>query len=222
MFEISEIRHAQWNDPGHRAFGYCNCKQDTEEQFWGQKLCQMKGTFHSHRPPEILMTGKVKFDYFQKWSQILRWDRTKTGPSYLPFLTKISGILGWMESASRWQWESVGLTKSMILVVKSWKLIHSLAMNLFLAIADLPRITDITTPPILKTGENVNLSCIASGLSLLNVTWLRGQNVVSNHGNSTSTVVIRLFNITQEDWGEYTCVTQNAAGEDRRTVFLRS
>ena len=94
MFEISEIRHAQWNDPGHRAFGYCNCKQDTEEQFWGQKLCQMKGTFHSDRPPEILMTGKVKFDYFQRWSQILRWDRTKTGPSYLPFLTKIPGILG--------------------------------------------------------------------------------------------------------------------------------
>ena len=115
-----------------------------------------------------------------------------------------------------------GLTKSIILVVKSSKLIHSLAMNLFLAIADLPRITDITTPPILKTGENVNLSCIASGLSLLNVTWHRGQNVVSNHGNGTSTVVIRLFNITQEDWGEYTCVTQNAAGEDRRTVFLRS
>ena len=95
-------------------------------------------------------------------------------------------------------------------------------MNLFLAIADLPRITDITTPPILKTGENVNLSCIASGLSLLNVTWHRGKNVLSNHGNGTSTVVIRLFNITQEDWGEYTCVTQNEAGEDRRTVFLRS
>ena len=95
-------------------------------------------------------------------------------------------------------------------------------MNLFLAIADLPRITDITTPPILKTGENVDLSCLASGLSLLNVTWHRGQNVVSNHGNGTSTVVIGLFNSTQEDWGEYTCVTQNEAGEDRRTVFLRS
>ena len=95
-------------------------------------------------------------------------------------------------------------------------------MNLFLAIPDLPRITDIATPPILRKGQNVNLSCIASGLSLLNVTWHRGRNVVSNHGNGTSTVVIRLFNITHEDWGEYICVTQNAVGEDRRTVFLRS
>ena len=95
-------------------------------------------------------------------------------------------------------------------------------MNLFVAIPDLPRITDITTPPILRTGQNVNLSCIASGLPLLNVTWHRGRNVVSNHGNGTSTAVIRLFNITQEEWGKYTCVTQNEAGEDRRTVFLRS
>ena len=95
-------------------------------------------------------------------------------------------------------------------------------MNLFVAIPDLPRITDITTPPILRTGQNVNLSCTASGLSLLNVTWHRGGNVVSSLGNGTSRAVIKLYNITQEDWGVYACVTQNAAGEDRRTVFLRS
>ena len=89
--------HSACTDPSQataRLVINCNCKQDTEEQFWGQKLCQMKGTFHSDQPPEILMTGKVKFDYFQRRSQILQWDRTKTGPSYLPFLKKISGILG--------------------------------------------------------------------------------------------------------------------------------
>ena len=43
-FEISEMSRAQWNDtfsfhrpdPSHRAFGYCSCKQDTKEQYWGQ------------------------------------------------------------------------------------------------------------------------------------------------------------------------------------------
>lgn len=26
----------------HHAFGYCTCKQDTEEQFWGQQFGQME------------------------------------------------------------------------------------------------------------------------------------------------------------------------------------
>ena len=98
MFEISEIRHAQWNDtfrlhrpdPGHRAFGYCNyiVSRIQKSSSVDNNYVKWKGTFHSDRPPEILMTGKVKFDYFQRWSQILRWDWTKTGPSYLPFLIK--------------------------------------------------------------------------------------------------------------------------------------
>ena len=42
-FEISEIPRSQWNgtfrlhrpNPSHRAFGYCFCKQDTKERYWG-------------------------------------------------------------------------------------------------------------------------------------------------------------------------------------------
>ena len=49
-FEISEISFAQWNntfwlhrhDLSHRAFGYCACKQDTKERYWGQQFCQME------------------------------------------------------------------------------------------------------------------------------------------------------------------------------------
>ena len=40
----------QWNgtlrlhtpDPSHRAFGYCSCKQDTNERHWGQQFCQLE------------------------------------------------------------------------------------------------------------------------------------------------------------------------------------
>ena len=94
--------------------------------------------------------------------------------------------------------------------------------NLFIAIPDLPRITHITTPPLLRIGQNVSLSCTASGLSFLNVTWHRGQKVLSSHGNGTSKAMFRLYNITYEDWGEYMCVAKNLAGENRKTVFLRS
>ena len=49
-FEISEIPRTQWNGtfrlhrphPSNRAFGYCSCKQDTKEQYWGQHFCQME------------------------------------------------------------------------------------------------------------------------------------------------------------------------------------
>ena len=69
-FEISEIPRAQWNgtfrlhrpDPSHRALGYCSCKQDTKERYWGQQFCQMERNI-SVRPTE--MTRPVKEDHLQ-------------------------------------------------------------------------------------------------------------------------------------------------------------
>ena len=71
-FEISEIPRAQWNgtfrlhrpDPSHRALGYCSCKQDTKEWYWGQQFCQMERDI-SVRPTE--MTRPVKVDHLQSW-----------------------------------------------------------------------------------------------------------------------------------------------------------
>ena len=64
---MSEITCAQWNgtlrwhrtDPSHRALDHCSCGQDTKEQYWGQKFCQMERDI-SVRPTEI--TGMVKVD----------------------------------------------------------------------------------------------------------------------------------------------------------------
>ena len=47
---MSEITCAQWNgtlwlhrtDPSHCALDHCSCGQDTKEQYWGQKFCQME------------------------------------------------------------------------------------------------------------------------------------------------------------------------------------
>ena len=81
-FEISEIPCAQWNgafrlqrpDPILRAFGYCSCKQNTKERYWGQQFCQMESDI-SVRPTE--MTGLVKEDYLQTWSRIFWSDQTE-------------------------------------------------------------------------------------------------------------------------------------------------
>ena len=74
-----EILHVQWNstlrlhrpDPSHCALGYCSCKQDTKERYWGQQFCQMERNI-SVRLTE--MTRPVKEDYLQSWSRILRSD----------------------------------------------------------------------------------------------------------------------------------------------------
>ena len=69
----------------------------------------------------------------------------------------------------------------------------------------------------------MTLSCVASGLSPLNVTWYKCGKVMSHHqGNCTSKTVLAFYNITREDWGEYVCVAKNSVGEDSKTVFIRS
>ena len=83
-----EISHAQWNstfrchrqDPSHRAFGYCSWKKVALET-----TIMSNGNWHtSVRPTEI--SGPVKVDHLQMVCSI--W-----------FLSEISGILDWMESA---------------------------------------------------------------------------------------------------------------------------
>ena len=84
-FEISEILRVQWNgtfwlhrpDPSHRALGYCSCKQDTKERYWGQQFCQMERNI-SVQPTE--MTRRVKEDHLQSWSRIFRSDQVRSVP----------------------------------------------------------------------------------------------------------------------------------------------
>ena len=75
--------------------GYCSCKQDTKERYWGQHFVKWKGSFRSDQ---------------LKWPDQSRWTTFKADPEHsgrtkpkwsVPFdvPTEFSGILGWMESA---------------------------------------------------------------------------------------------------------------------------
>ena len=78
-----------------RAFGYCSCKQDTKERYWGKQFCLME-TDISVRPTE--MTGLVKEDYLQFKPGPEYSDRTKPKCSVLfDIPTETSGIWGWIE-----------------------------------------------------------------------------------------------------------------------------
>ena len=64
-------------DPSQCSFGYCCCKQDAKEWYWGQRFCQME-TDVSVRPTDrpTEMNGPVKTDHLQRWFQIFRSNRT--------------------------------------------------------------------------------------------------------------------------------------------------
>ena len=75
--------------------GYCSCKQDTKERYWGQHFVKWKWSFRSDQ---------------LKWPDQSNWTTFKDDPEYsdrtkpkwsVPFdvPTEFSGILGWMESA---------------------------------------------------------------------------------------------------------------------------
>ena len=43
--------HSDCTDPSHGMFGYCSCKQDTKERYWGiTYFVKLKGTFQSDQP----------------------------------------------------------------------------------------------------------------------------------------------------------------------------
>ncbi|KAL9971560.1 hypothetical protein ACROYT_G017735 [Oculina patagonica] len=85
-------------------------------------------------------------------------------------------------------------------------------------IADLPRITNVTTPPLLRIGQNMSLSCTASGLLPVEVTWYKGNKALAN---GFSEAQLTLKTITDKDWGEFQCVAKNSVGEDKKSVLLK-
>ena len=84
-----------------RIIGYCSCKQDTEDWYWGKQFCQNgRGHFGlthwNERTNQSEVPSKVQvWDYFPNIS--VRPNRTIRVCS-IWFLTKISSTLGWMDS----------------------------------------------------------------------------------------------------------------------------
>ena len=86
------------------------------------------------------------------------------------------------------------------------------------AIADFPRITFVTTLPLVRMGQNASLNCTASGLTPVKVTWYKKNKVLTG---GVSEAVLTLKNITYKDWGEFLCVANNSAGKDEKAVVLK-
>lgn len=84
----------------------------------------------------------------------------------------------------------------------------------------------ITSPPVdisVLSGANVTFYCIGLGAPYPVMTWLKDSETVepskrvvidSNFGS------LRLFMVTVDDVGEYTCVYKNKFGEDKKSAKL--
>ena len=77
-------------DPSQCSFGYCCCKQDAKEWYWGQRFCQME-TDVSVRPTD-------RPTDWNEWSG-QNGPPSKVVPNIPVEPNDISGILGWVESA---------------------------------------------------------------------------------------------------------------------------
>lgn len=129
------------------------------------------------------------------------------------------------------QREGLFIRKGLIFFPENWTRISSInkinesncedwakVLIWFAAIADLPRITNVTTPPLLRIGQNMSLSCTASGLLPVEVTWYKGNKALAN---GFSEALLPLKTITDKDWGEFQCVAKNSVGEDKKSVLLK-
>ena len=96
--EMVSSRYTDQN-PSHCTSGYCSCKQDAKEQYWEQQFCQIERDI-SVWPTE--MSGLVKVDHLQRWSQIVRSYWTK-----FDFYWNFPNFGGWIEAPSishSWYW----------------------------------------------------------------------------------------------------------------------
>ena len=109
-FEISEISGAQWTctfrldrpDPSHRAFGYCSCKQDTKERYWGQQFCQMERDILVRT---TVITGPVKVDSPSKLVPNIPVGPNGNGPFHLVYQPKFPEL--WVEWKAPMNWGPV-------------------------------------------------------------------------------------------------------------------
>ena len=104
-----------WPDPSYRAFGYCSCKLfESRIQKRGtgdNNLVQSMERDISVRPIE--MTGRSKWTTLKGGSKYSGRIEPKWCVPFHWFLTEMSGIVGWMESAPNFiETGSMGVTSS--------------------------------------------------------------------------------------------------------------
>ena len=77
-------------------------------------------------------------------------------------------------------------------------------------------------------GNNISLTCSASGIYLPTITWSRGgenipeQKITQRAVNETFIISeVKLSNTEQTDTGNYSCSANNSAGVDTQTFHLQ-
>ena len=86
--------------------------------------------------------------------------------------------------------------------------------------ADIPvvSITDEIDPLI--TGDNVTLTCSATGDTPFTYQWTIEGNNTDILNTNTSSGILTFTNIVESDFGTYTCEVFNALGNDAESIVL--
>ena len=86
--------------------------------------------------------------------------------------------------------------------------------------ADIPvvSITDEIDPLI--PGDNVTLTCSATGDTPFTYQWTIEGNSTDILNTNTSSGILTMTNIVESDFGTYTCEVFNALGDDAESIVL--
>jgi len=90
-------------------------------------------------------------------------------------------------------------------------------MIFFCVFTEKPSITTHPKGYILKEGDNVTLSCNATGNPVLTISWTRDGSPIDVSGRnsfSNEKKLLTITNVSRADRGEYRCVAENRVGND--------
>ena len=90
---------------------------------------------------------------------------------------------------------------------------------ILLRFIEKPSITGHPQGATVTEGENITLSCDATGSPVLKISWTRNGYPIDTNGNSRITFLedkkqLTIINVSRTDSGEYRCVAKNKVGND--------
>ena len=90
-------------------------------------------------------------------------------------------------------------------------------LNTLLIIADKPEITTHPQNVTTTEGDNVTLSCDATGNPVPTISWTKDESPLSNNSSinfSPDNKKLNITNVKRADSGEYQCVASNRVGNE--------
>ncbi|XP_043936420.1 myelin-associated glycoprotein isoform X2 [Protopterus annectens] len=91
--------------------------------------------------------------------------------------------------------------------------------TLYLSVKYPPRLPELSSPTVVKEGEDVTLVCSTESNPESVLSWMKGDKVLSTI-NYENELTLSINNVSPEDDGEYLCLAENPYGRIKNSVNI--